>query len=233
MQNDVNNDTEAATTGEASVGETSQQDRPAEAQAPVRTTEQASSETGAATAQAAPETPAPTETANAQTTETPAAQTTETPAATEQPTETPAATEQTTETPAATEETTETPAATEQTTETPAATEQTAPAPTARTEPRRVAKPPASPAAATPPPAEEKSGEIDFAAILERFEQEQAVYHAGDLVEGKVVGVSERGALVDFGYKSEGIIPAEENVEGEEPLNVGDSVEVVIKSIHA
>jgi small subunit ribosomal protein S1 len=59
------------------------------------------------------------------------------------------------------------------------------------------------------------------------------VYHAGDLVEGKVVGVSERGILVDFGYKSEGIIPAEENVEGESVLSVGDTVEVVIKSIHA
>ena len=103
----------------------------------------------------------------------------------------------------------------------------TAPAPTERTEPRRVAKPPA------PAVEEEKSGEIDFGAILERFEQEQAVYHAGDLVEGKVVGVSERGALVDFGYKSEGIIPAEESAEGETPLSVGDTVEVVIKSIHA
>ena len=95
-----------------------------------------------------------------------------------------------------------------------------------RTEPRRVAKPPA-------PIEEEKSGEIDFGAILEQFEQEQTVYHAGDLVEGRVVGVSERGVLVDFGYKSEGIIPAEENIEGEGALNVGDTVEVVIKSIHA
>ena len=101
-------------------------------------------------------------------------------------------------------------------------------APAERTEPRRVAKPPA------PPVEEEKSGEIDFGAILERFEQEQAVYHAGDLVEGKVVGVSERGALIDFGYKSEGIIPAEEQPgEGDAPLAVGDTVEVVIKSIHS
>ena len=90
-----------------------------------------------------------------------------------------------------------------------------------------MAKPPA------PPVEEEKSGEIDFGAILEQFEQEQTVYHAGDLVEGKVVGVSERGVLVDFGYKSEGIIPAEEQTEGETPLTVGDTVEVVIKSIHA
>ena len=101
--------------------------------------------------------------------------------------------------------------------------------PAERTEPRRVAKPPA-PANEV---VEEKSGEIDFGAILEQFEQEQTVYHAGDLVEGKVVGVSERGALVDFGYKSEGIIPAEETAAADEPLNVGDIVEVVIKSIHA
>ncbi|HVF30687.1 MAG TPA: 30S ribosomal protein S1 [Pyrinomonadaceae bacterium] len=112
--------------------------------------------------------------------------------------------------------------ATPSTTESPAAVAE-------RAEPRRVAKP-AAPAQEIP---EEKSGEIDFAKILEQFEQEQTVYHAGDLVEGRVVGVSERGALVDFGYKSEGIIPAEESSAGDEPLNVGDTVEVVIKSIHA
>jgi len=78
------------------------------------------------------------------------------------------------------------------------------------------------------------SNDIDFGAILEQFEQEQTVYHAGELVEGKVVGVSDRGVLVDFGYKSEGVIPAEEMAAaGEEPLGVGDTVEVVIKSIHS
>lgn len=158
MQNDVNNETEASTTGETPVVETDKQEQPAEAQAPVAT---ATDETAAAATQEA--------SANAPTEE--------------------------------------------------------APAP--RTEPRRVAKPPA------PPVEEEKSGEIDFGKILEQFEQEQTVYHAGDLVEGKVVGVSERGVLVDFGYKSEGIIPAEENIEGETPLSVGDTVEVVIKSIHS
>lgn len=155
MQNDVNNETEASTTGETPVVETYKQEQPAEAQAPVATTDDPAP---AATQEASANAPA-----------------------------------------------------------------QEAP----RTEPRRVAKPPA------PPVEEEKSGEIDFGKILEQFEQEQTVYHAGDLVEGKVVGVSERGILVDFGYKSEGIIPAEENIEGEAPLSVGDTVEVVIKSIHS
>jgi small subunit ribosomal protein S1 len=54
------------------------------------------------------------------------------------------------------------------------------------------------------------------------------------LVEGKVVGVSDHGALVDFGYKSEGIIPSDEFPEGiENSVKVGDTVEAIIKSIHS
>src|SRR5215203_3397080 len=89
-------------------------------------------------------------------------------------------------------------------------------------------------AAAEAPEELKSSGEFDFGAILEQFEAEQTVYHSGELVSGKVVGVSDRGVLVDFGYKSEGVIPAEEiAAPGEEPLSVGDTVEVVIKSIHS
>ena len=69
----------------------------------------------------------------------------------------------------------------------------------------------------------QNSGEIDFGAILEQFEQEQTIYHAGELVEGKVVGISDRGALVDFGYKSEGVIPAEEMAAIAEDFAVGDT----------
>ncbi len=79
------------------------------------------------------------------------------------------------------------------------------------------------------------SNEMDFGAILEEFEQEQTIYHAGELVEGKVVGVSERGILVDFGHKSEGIIPIEEftSPEGEVTVKKGDDVEVVIRRINS
>jgi small subunit ribosomal protein S1 len=96
--------------------------------------------------------------------------------------------------------------------------------------PRTVAKP----ASMADTPAEEPhGGDIDFGAILEQFEQEQTTYHPGDLVEGKVVGVSDRGALIDFGYKSEGVIAAEELAGSQETLSVGDTIEVIIKSIPA
>ena len=75
--------------------------------------------------------------------------------------------------------------------------------------------------------------EEDFGSILEKFEQEQTVYHSGDLVEGKVVGVSERGVLIDFGYKSEGIAPIEDftSPTGEVTVAKDDTIEVIIKSI--
>ncbi|HMO80414.1 MAG TPA: 30S ribosomal protein S1 [Pyrinomonadaceae bacterium] len=87
--------------------------------------------------------------------------------------------------------------------------------------------------AASPAPEDvQTSGEIDFGAILEQFEQEQVVHHAGDLVEGSVVGVSDRGVLVDFGYKSEGVIPPEEFPGGVEGVvQVGDKIEAIIKTI--
>ena len=77
------------------------------------------------------------------------------------------------------------------------------------------------------------SHEEDFGSILEKFEQEQTIFHSGDLVEGKVVGISERGVLIDFGYKSEGIAPIEDftSPTGEVTVEKGDAVEAIIKSI--
>ena len=82
---------------------------------------------------------------------------------------------------------------------------------------------------------EQGTADFDFGAILEQFEQEQTVFHAGELVEGKVVGVSDRGILVDFGYKSEGVAPVEEftGEDGELNVSVGDTVEVVLRSMHS
>lgn len=76
--------------------------------------------------------------------------------------------------------------------------------------------------------------EMDFGAILEEFEQDQTTYQSGDLVEGKVVGVSDRGVLVDFGFKSEGVIPTEEFATSDGEINVkkGDVVEAVVRSIY-
>lgn len=83
--------------------------------------------------------------------------------------------------------------------------------------------------------AESKDGnDVDFGAILEQYEAEQATFHNGQIVQGTVVDVSERGVLIDFGFKSEGTAPLEEFIPiggGEPTVKKGDELEVVIRNI--
>jgi small subunit ribosomal protein S1 len=91
------------------------------------------------------------------------------------------------------------------------------------------------PLKAATPSEEPPAADIDFGAILEQFEQEQTLFHPGELVNGTVVGISDRGVLVDFGYKSEGFVPIEEftGADGTVNATVGEKVDVVIRSIYS
>jgi small subunit ribosomal protein S1 len=92
-------------------------------------------------------------------------------------------------------------------------------------------------AAATQPDLEDTddsraSGDVDFGQLLDQFEQEQATLEEGEVVRGTVVGLSERGVVIDFGYKSEGIVnPAEFTENGQLTVKAGDEVEVLVKSM--
>ncbi len=92
-----------------------------------------------------------------------------------------------------------------------------------------------SPRIATSPGEEEESrhpGDVDFGQLLDQFEQEQASLQEGEVVSGTVVGISERGVVIDFGYKSEGIVnPAEFTENGVLTVKPGDEVEVLVKSM--
>jgi small subunit ribosomal protein S1 len=77
-------------------------------------------------------------------------------------------------------------------------------------------------------------GDFDFGAMLEQYEQEQAAFQEGSVVRGTVVNISDRGVVIDFGFKSEGIVPQEEFTEaGELSVKRGDEVEVLIKSMES
>ncbi len=104
---------------------------------------------------------------------------------------------------------------------------------TAKSEPVPAQETEQSATESKPASSPEASGEVDFGSILEQYEQEQTAYHTGDVVQGKVVDISDRGVLVDFGYKSEGIVALEEfsTAGGEITVKKGDEVEVIIKSI--
>ena len=67
------------------------------------------------------------------------------------------------------------------------------------------------------------AGDVDFGQLLDQFEQEQATLEEGEVVRGTVVGLSERGVVIDFGYKSEGIVnPAEFTENGQLTVKAGD-----------
>ncbi|HEV7645786.1 MAG TPA: 30S ribosomal protein S1 [Pyrinomonadaceae bacterium] len=81
---------------------------------------------------------------------------------------------------------------------------------------------------------EQSAVEMDFGAILEQFEQESAQYSPGQVVQGKVIGVSDTGVVIDFGYKSEGVANIAEftTPDGEVTVKRDDEVEVVIKNMN-
>ena len=79
---------------------------------------------------------------------------------------------------------------------------------------------------------ERPAGDMDFGQLLDQFEQEQASLQEGEVVRGTVVGISERGVVIDFGYKSEGIVnPAEFTENGRLAVKPGDEVDVLVKSM--
>jgi len=79
---------------------------------------------------------------------------------------------------------------------------------------------------------ERPAGDVDFGQLLDQFEQEQASLQEGEVVRGTVVGISDRGVVIDFGYKSEGIVnPVEFTEEGKLTVKPGDEVDVLVKSM--
>jgi small subunit ribosomal protein S1 len=91
-----------------------------------------------------------------------------------------------------------------------------------------------APAVAEPRDDEEESrpaGE-DFGQLLDQFEQEQSTLQEGEVVRGTVVGITERGVVIDFGYKSEGIVNQNEFMEnGQITVKPGDEVDVLVKNM--
>jgi len=77
-----------------------------------------------------------------------------------------------------------------------------------------------------------RSGGMDFGQMLDQFEQEQSSLQEGEVVRGTVVGITERGVVIDFGYKSEGIVNQSEFMEnGEITVKRGDEVDVLVKNM--
>ncbi len=117
------------------------------------------------------------------------------------------------------------------------ATEDKTPSGESEVSPQQAATPPTGEPVSIANPTENDdgsspAGDVDFGELLDQFEQEQATLQEGEVVRGTVVGISERGVVIDFGYKSEGIVnPAEFTEDGVITVKAGDEVEVLVKSM--
>lgn len=72
----------------------------------------------------------------------------------------------------------------------------------------------------------------DFGALLENFES-QSTITPGEIVNGRVIKVSDRGVIIDIGFKSEGIVAIEEftDPDGQVTVKSGDQVAVMVKQL--
>ena len=76
-----------------------------------------------------------------------------------------------------------------------------------------------------------ESLKADFERLLN--EEGRKIYREGDLVKGKVLAIHKDVVIVDIGFKSEGIVPANEfrGPRGEVTIKVGDEVEVLLECL--
>ena len=85
-------------------------------------------------------------------------------------------------------------------------------------------------------PAESPDEMSDFGAVLDDYEHMMEDYShfappaEGEVLQGHVLKVTPKDVIVDFGYKSEGLIPIEEftQPDGTVSVKAGDTVEVMV-----
>src|SRR6202140_4279953 len=71
--------------------------------------------------------------------------------------------------------------------------------------------------------------EADYEQLIDDYTH-FAPPHEGELLEGRVVKLHETDVIVDFGYKSEGLVPIEQFVQpdGAIHVQVGDTIDVMM-----
>jgi small subunit ribosomal protein S1 len=67
-------------------------------------------------------------------------------------------------------------------------------------------------------------------ALRQMYDKTMNAIKEGDIVSGKVLGMTEKEVIIDIGFKSEGMIPIEE-FENTKGLKIGDEVEVFLEDV--
>jgi len=71
-----------------------------------------------------------------------------------------------------------------------------------------------------------------FASLFEASMQQADSLKEGEIVQGTVIKVNRDSVIVDIGYKSEGVIPANEFIDtsGKVSVQAGDTVDVLVEA---
>ena len=76
---------------------------------------------------------------------------------------------------------------------------------------------------------EEERDADEYRKLLELYDESMRNLTEGEIVTGRIIGVTSNAVIVDVGYKSEGLIPIEEFTDrgGELCVKVGEDVDVI------
>jgi small subunit ribosomal protein S1 len=78
---------------------------------------------------------------------------------------------------------------------------------------------------------EQEQEQGDYQKLLDLYDESMRNLTEGEIVPGRVIGVTSNSVIVDVGYKSEGLIPIEEftDREGRLTVAVGEEVDVLLE----
>jgi small subunit ribosomal protein S1 len=71
----------------------------------------------------------------------------------------------------------------------------------------------------------------DYKKLLELYDDSMRNLTEGEIVPGRVIGITSNSVIVDVGYKSEGLVPIDEFMDRDGTLHVkeGDEVDVLLE----
>ncbi len=78
---------------------------------------------------------------------------------------------------------------------------------------------------------EENQGAEEYRRLLELYDESMRNLTEGEIVPGRIIGITSNSVIVDVGYKSEGLIPRDEftDRDGNVQVNVGESIDVLLE----
>src|SRR6266849_6198450 len=74
---------------------------------------------------------------------------------------------------------------------------------------------------------------LGMGELLDMYEKRMSNFAEGDIIRGKVLKVTPSEAIVDIGYKSEGLLPIGEvtGYGGDVTIKVGDEIDVFLERL--